>query len=172
MLNALAVSEQGVCRARTATNWIMVLLHVSADDYIHLSQLSSCTSCRREGSPCGIGACAKPQGGTSRPVGRGCCAAGRGMTCNCVSAPQLRTHRRSYVHLIPGVRPLNHPDHWVQAEALFPEAVACLSRAPSLEFDDEDFLPATEVWARTTQKHLAPRHVQLPLEYDHLCKLW
>lgn len=33
----------------------------------------------------------------------------------------------------------------LQAEALFPEAVA-MSRAPSLEFDDDDFLPATEVF--------------------------
>ena len=38
MLNALAVSEQGVCRARTATHWIMVLLHISAAAYTHLSQ--------------------------------------------------------------------------------------------------------------------------------------
>lgn len=28
---------------------------------------------------------------------------------------------------------------------MFPEAVASMSRALSLEFDDEDFLPATEV---------------------------
>ena len=33
----------------------------------------------------------------------------------------------------------------MQAEALFPEAVAHLSRAPSLEFNEEDIVPAAEV---------------------------